>query len=402
MAPRWPGISAERVAAELDKLLVGEDPAAGIDLMVQSGMGAWSCTNQWMRMAIDEHRNWAIYQRSLDRAAAGDRAGDGGPNLVLRWAALLHDISGKPATPAPSEPDGGVSFHHHEVVGAKMVRKRMRALKYSNRPSTTSHPAGAAVSRLRRWEMDRLCGAPLCHRRRGPYCHGCASQCAPTARPATAPGRAVTGQLRPAGSGSRSWPPRRIWIRCADLDGNQIVAVLDIPAGPQVGRRGAAKELRLERGVVHRGGDNRRLLSWSGNHGGRWQVASSCCELLQPATSSAGIWNPFDVDASTVTASWTRLAWISTATVCAMTGRQTTTLPTTPFDVDNMTAPQAVSTTDPGTWAVAVDQGGQLRWYGLDGVEHRWSHWLTSTGSVVLDDRLLDTIGDLGLADQVL
>ena len=73
------------------------------------------------------------------------------PDLVLRWAALLHDI-GKPDT-RKHEPDGGVSFHHHEVVGAKMARKRMRTLKYSeadDRRRLTAGLSASAVPRLRR------------------------------------------------------------------------------------------------------------------------------------------------------------------------------------------------------------------------------------------------------------
>src|SRR5512144_2220895 len=82
-----------------------------------------------MRLTIDEHHQHKdVYRHSLTVLRQAIALEDEGPDLVLRWAALLHDI-GKPAT-RTHEPDGGVSFHHHEVVGAKMVRKRMRALKY--------------------------------------------------------------------------------------------------------------------------------------------------------------------------------------------------------------------------------------------------------------------------------
>ena len=120
------------MAAELDKLLLGADPIAGIDLMVETGLGEVVLPEIGaMRMAIDEHHQHKdVYQHSLTvLRQAIDLEGPDGPDLVLRWAALLHDI-GKPDT-RRHEPDGGVSFHHHEVVGAKMTRKRMRALKYS-------------------------------------------------------------------------------------------------------------------------------------------------------------------------------------------------------------------------------------------------------------------------------
>src|SRR6201986_4308496 len=131
MAPQLGRISAERVAAELDKLLLGADPVAGIDLLVQTGMGDVVLPDVGgMRMAIDEHHQHKdVYEHSLTVLRQAIALEDEGPDLVLRWAALLHDI-GKPAT-RKHEADGGGSFHHHEVVGAKMVRKRLRALKYS-------------------------------------------------------------------------------------------------------------------------------------------------------------------------------------------------------------------------------------------------------------------------------
>ena len=131
MAGQLERITAERVAAELDKLILGSDPTAGIDLMVDSGLGDVVLPEIGaMRMAIDEHHQHKdVYQHSLTVLRQAIGLEDAGPDLVLRWAALLHDI-GKPST-RRHEPAGGVSFHHHEVVGAKMTRKRMRALKYS-------------------------------------------------------------------------------------------------------------------------------------------------------------------------------------------------------------------------------------------------------------------------------
>ncbi len=165
-------ITAERVAAELDKLVLGSDPAAGIDLMVASGLGDVVLPEIGaMRMAIDEHHQHKdVYEHSLTVLRQAIELEDEGSDLVLRWAALLHDI-GKPAT-RRHESDGGVSFHHHEVVGAKMTRKRMRALKYSKQ--LVDDVSQLVYLHLRfhgyadewGWEMDRLGGAALRHRRR--------------------------------------------------------------------------------------------------------------------------------------------------------------------------------------------------------------------------------------------
>ena len=101
MAPQLARISAERVAAELDKLLLGDDPMAGIDLLVETGMGEVVLPEVGgMRLAIDEHHQHKdVYQHSLTVLRQAMALEDDGPDLVLRWAALLHDI-GKPATQA--------------------------------------------------------------------------------------------------------------------------------------------------------------------------------------------------------------------------------------------------------------------------------------------------------------
>src|SRR5699024_1451293 len=128
-------ITAERVQTELSKLLTGRAPRTGIELLVQTGVADQVLPEvPGMRLAIDEHHQHKdVYQHSLtvlDQAIELERRydPDAEPDLVLRLAALLHDI-GKPRT-RKFEPGGGVSFHHHEVVGAKMARKRLRALKY--------------------------------------------------------------------------------------------------------------------------------------------------------------------------------------------------------------------------------------------------------------------------------
>jgi len=140
-------VSAERITGELTKLMLAPDPAAGIDLLVQTEVADEILPEiSKLRMEVDEHhRHKDVYQHSLTvlRQAIdlepryGFRGGPGGStprsgdgDLVVRLAAILHDI-GKPRTRTPL-PGGKVAFHHHEVVGAKMARKRLAALRFPN------------------------------------------------------------------------------------------------------------------------------------------------------------------------------------------------------------------------------------------------------------------------------
>jgi poly(A) polymerase len=128
-------ITPERVQAELSKTLLQDAPRAALELFVSTGLADVVLPElPALRMEIDEHHQHKdVYTHSLtvlDQAIAlekADPAADS-PDLVLRLAALLHDI-GKPAT-RRHESRGRVSFHHHEVVGAKLVRKRLTALRY--------------------------------------------------------------------------------------------------------------------------------------------------------------------------------------------------------------------------------------------------------------------------------
>ncbi|WP_304106327.1 CCA tRNA nucleotidyltransferase [Mycolicibacterium bacteremicum] len=269
MAPQLGRITAERVAAELDKLITGADPVAGIDLMVQTGLGDVVLPEVGeMRMAIDEHHQhkdvyWhslTVLQQAMDLEGPGDP-----PDLVLRWAALLHDI-GKPAT-RRHEPDGGVSFHHHEVVGAKMVRKRMRALKYSKQMvddvsqlvylHLRFHGYGDGRwtdSAVRRYVTD---AGPLLERLHKLVRADCTTR--NKRRAARLRSNYDDLENRIAEIAAKEDLQR---VR-PDLDGNEIMAILDIPAGPQVGKAWKyLKELRLERGPLDHDEAVAELRNW--------------------------------------------------------------------------------------------------------------------------------------------
>ena len=286
MAPELGRITAERVAAELDKLILGADPMAGIELIVETGMGEVVLPEVGaMRLAIDEHHQHKdVYRHSLtvlkqvidleDRDTGGQERSDSGistGDLVLRWAALLHDI-GKPAT-RRHEPNGGVSFHHHEVVGAKMTRKRMRALKYSKQMTDDVaqlvflhlrfHGYGDGKwtdSAVRRYVTDagpllprlhKLVRADCTTRNKRRAARLQASYDALEARIAELAAQEDLARVRP------------------DLDGNEIMAILGIPAGPEVGQAWRhLKDLRLERGPLEHDEAVAALWEWWNARGG--------------------------------------------------------------------------------------------------------------------------------------
>ena len=141
MAGELARITRERVQAELTKLILGTHPRRAIELMVDTGLCEQVLPEvPAMRLAIDEHmQHKDVYTHSLVVMEQAIERETDGPDLVLRLAALLHDI-GKPAT-RRKEPDGRVSFHHHEVVGAKMTRRRLRELRY---PKSVIDDVGSA------------------------------------------------------------------------------------------------------------------------------------------------------------------------------------------------------------------------------------------------------------------
>ncbi len=272
MAPQLGRISAERVAAELDKMLLGADPVAGIDLLVQTGMGEVVLPEVGgMQMAIDEHHQHKdVYQHSLTVLRQAIALEDHGPDSVLRWAALLHDI-GKPAT-RRHEPNGGVSFHHHEVVGAKMVRKRLRALKFSKQMvddisqlvflHLRFHGYGDGKwtdSAVRRYVTDAGPLLPRLHKLVRADC---------TTRNKRRAARLQASYDRLEERIAELAAQEDLARVRPDLDGNQIMQLLGIPAGPLVGEAWHfLKELRLERGPLSAEEATEELLAWWGSRG---------------------------------------------------------------------------------------------------------------------------------------
>lgn len=137
MADRIHNISAERVCEELSKLLRCDSPRRGLELLVESGLAEIVLPElPALRLEVDEHHHHKdVYQHTLtvlEQAIDYEKARGNldSPDLIVRLAALLHDI-GKPAT-RKLEAGGVVSFYHHDVVGSKLAKKRLRALRFDN------------------------------------------------------------------------------------------------------------------------------------------------------------------------------------------------------------------------------------------------------------------------------
>ena len=144
MAGRIEIISAERVQQELVKLMLGKYPRKGLTALVDSGLAALVLPElPALQLEVDEHHHHKdVYEHTLtvvEQAIDYEKQYGLEGDFVLRFAALLHDC-GKPKT-RRLEPGGGVSFHQHDLVGARIAKKRMQALKFDN-------DTIAAVSRL--------------------------------------------------------------------------------------------------------------------------------------------------------------------------------------------------------------------------------------------------------------
>ncbi|BEP13146.1 CCA tRNA nucleotidyltransferase [Acidothermaceae bacterium B102] len=272
MSGRLAIVTAERVQGELSKLVLSAAPRRGLELLVETGLAALVLPElPALAMQEDpEHHHKDVYQHTLavlENAMALERTG---PDLVLRLAALLHDI-GKPKT-RRFEAAGGVSFHHHEVVGAKMARERLGLLKYS------------------RDITDAVCKLVELHLRfygygRGEWTDSAVRRYVRDAGPVLdrlhllVRSDCTTRNKRKAAAQSAAYDELEARIAVLaeeeelgrirpDLDGTAIMALLGLTPGPLVGRAyNAMMELRLERGPLPRADAETALFAWAAAEG---------------------------------------------------------------------------------------------------------------------------------------
>lgn len=270
-------VSPERIQGELVRLLQTDDPVRGIRVLVDTGLIEYFLPEvSALRLEVDEHHHHKdVYEHSLTVLAQAIeleqlRHPGSEPDVALRLAALLHDI-GKPRT-RKLEPGGGVSFHHHDVVGARMARKRLGELRFDGETTDAvtklielhlrffGYAEGAwSDSAVRRYvrdagdQLDRLhilTRADVTTRNRRKAARLARAYEDIETRIAALREQEELDSIRP------------------ELDGNQIQEILGIPPGRDVGQ--AYKfllDLRLDEGVLGADAAEQRLREWWSSRG---------------------------------------------------------------------------------------------------------------------------------------
>jgi len=275
MAERISIVSAERVRDELVKLMLSPDPVRGLRLLVDTGL-AGHVLPEVPALALERdehHRHKDVYEHSLivleqsiDLEERLSHLSGGGPDFTSRFAALMHDV-GKPKTRRFAE-DNVVTFHHHDVVGAKLTRKRMQALKFSNDQidevaklvelHLRFHGYGSGEwtdSAVRRYVRDAGDQLERLHVLTRADCTTRNKRKADSLRRTYDDLEARIAQLSEAEEMASIRP---------DLDGNQIMEILGIGPGREVGQAYRhLLELRLDNGPMSQEQARAALLDWS-------------------------------------------------------------------------------------------------------------------------------------------
>ncbi|KZE89756.1 CCA tRNA nucleotidyltransferase [Microbacterium sp. TNHR37B] len=265
-------VSAERIQGELVRLLQTDDPVRGLRLLVETGLAEQFLPEvPALQLEVDEHHHHKdVYEHSLTvlRQAIElehERHPDTAPDVVLRLAALLHDI-GKPAT-RKLEPGGGVSFHHHDVKGARLARKRLGALRFDS--ATIASVCQLIEQHLRFFGYAEGAWTDSAVRR---YVRDAGAELERlhilTRADVTTRNRRKAARLRAAYDDIE----RRIAALAAqeeldamrpEVDGNRIQELLGIRPGPEVGAAYRfLLDLRLDEGILGAEAAEERLREW--------------------------------------------------------------------------------------------------------------------------------------------
>jgi poly(A) polymerase len=266
LAPRLLIVSPERIRGELDLLLLTTSPSAGLFFVIRTGL-AGQFIPELPALALEQdpiHRHKDVLAHTV---AVVERAS---PRLTLRLAALYHDI-GKPATRVFD--DGKVMFHHHEVVGARMTRKRMEALHY---PQAMIDDVSELVNLHLRFHTYQMGWTDRAVRRyvrdAGPLLADLneLTRCDCTTRNVR---KAAALERRMDELEARITELAALEdlqkIRPA-LDGHAVMVILDVPPGRVVGEALAfLLEIRLDEGEIGEAAETERLLAWWRERDGR-------------------------------------------------------------------------------------------------------------------------------------
>ena len=269
MADRLSIISAERIRDEFIKTVMSNNPRLGITILVDTGLCEKFLPEiPKLRLEIDEHHHHKdVYEHTLtvveQSMALEDRLG--GPNLVARLAALMHDV-GKPKTRALI-PGGGVSFHHHEVVGSRMTKERLKKLRFDHEVvedvsqlvflHLRFHGYGdgawtdSAVRRYVRDAGDLLTHLHVLTRA------DCTTRNKKKAENLAAHYNGLEDRI------TQLMEEEELLKIRPDLDGHAIMKLLGIPAGPKIGKAyDYLLELRLEHGPLGEERAEAELRKW--------------------------------------------------------------------------------------------------------------------------------------------
>ena len=269
LADRLSIISAERIRDEFVKIMLSSNPRVGITTLVDTGLCEKFLPEiPKLRLEIDEHHHHKdVYEHTLtvvEQSMALEERVDG-PNLVLRLAALMHDV-GKPKTRALIA-GGGVSFHHHEVVGSRMTKERLRQLRFDHEMVNNVaklvflhlrfHGYGGGEwtdSAVRRYVRDAGELLQLLHVLTRADC---------TTRNQKKAELLATNYDHLESRISALMEEEELLKIRPDLDGHQIMEILNVPAGPLVGKAYEfLLELRIEEGPLGEERAKDELLKW--------------------------------------------------------------------------------------------------------------------------------------------